>query len=392
MRYKFKKQELKEIGYQDQRNLLLITFLILAVFFTWAYLAVIDEVSRASGSVIASSRTQVVQSQDGGVLEELLVKEGDHVQIGQLLARVDRTRALASYMETRSQVAALSARVSRLQAELFEIAPDYESIAYEYPEFVNNQNKLIQIRRKGLKDELAAINKIKELAEKELVINKPLVTTGDVTVVEILRLERQVADLEAQSTIKKNEYFRDLQNELSQSREEYTALKELMIQREHVLNKTEIYSPANGVVKNVSITTLSGVIKPGEELMQIVPSEDDLLIEAKLSPVDIGFVHTGMQASIKIDAYDSSIYGALPGELVFISADTLTEDLKQGESPYYRVRVRSSSKSFSSKPDENLSIQPGMTAIVEIKTGQRTVLQYLTKPIIKTLSNSLGER
>jgi len=371
---------------------LLAALAVLTIFSVWAYYSKIDEVSRAMGTVIASSRTQVVQSQDGGTLDELFVSEGDEVVAGQLLARVDKTRAEASYLETRSQVAALSAKSSRLQAELFDSVPKYEPITEQYPEFVDNQNKLLFIRKKALEDELSAILKIEEIARKELEINMPLALVGDVSKTDILRLERQVADLEAQRTIKRNEYFRELQDQLSQTNEELTAMKELLGQREHILRQTEIRSPSNGIVKNVNVTTLYGVIKPGEEIMQIVPIEDDLLVEAKLSPVDIGFVSVGMKVALKIDAYDSSIYGTLPGELVFISADTISEGLKQGETAYYRIRIKSLGRQFSAKPDLDLAIQPGMTATAEIKTGERTVLQYLTKPIIKTLSGSMGER
>ena len=383
---------LSDPDFKEQRVVLSIGLLIFIVFVIWSSLAEIDEISRAPGHVMASSRTQLIQSQDGGVLEELLVKEGDAVLVGQSLARVDKTRAEAAFLETRAQVAALSAKTSRLQAELFEVKPQYEAVALAYPEFVANQDKLIKIRQKALADELNAIRKIQTFAEKELKMNRPLVDLGDVSLTEIFRLERQVADYSAQQTIKRNEYLQELQNDLSKTREELTALKELLSQREHILKQTELKSPANGIVKNVRITTLGGVIKPGEDIMEIVPSEDDLLIEAKLSPVDIGFVKPNMPVSIKIDAYDSSIYGTLPGEVVFISADTLDEDLKQNETPYYRIRVKSLSRQFSGKPELNLEIQPGMTAVAEIKTGVRTVLQYLTKPIIKTFSGAMVER
>jgi len=390
----YSSKDVSDVGadINDQRSILFFAAIVLAAFVIWAFFAELDEVTRAPGHVMASSRTQVIQSQDGGILEELLVAEGDRVVAGQLLAKIDKTRAEAAFLETRAQVAALSARTSRLEAELFETKPKYDSITNAYPEFISNQNKLIKVRQKALQDELKAISDIQQLIQKELDMNLPLVKLGDVSMTEVLRLERQVADYSAQKTIKRNEYIQELQNELSKSREELTAMRELMEQRQHILSQTELKSPMNGIVKNVRITTLSGVIKPGEDIMQIVPSEDDLLIEAKLSPADVGFVKLGMPVSIKIDAYDPSIYGDLPGELIFISADTLDEDLKQNESPYYRIRVKSLGRRFSAKPELNLEIQPGMTSTAEIKTGERTVMQYITKPIIKTLSTSMGER
>ena len=377
---------------QKSRSVLWLVALILGVFTVWAYYAEIEEVTRAPGKVISGSRTQLIQSQDGGVLEDLLVQEGDTVVPGQVLARIDRTRANAAHEETRSQVAALAARTARLQAELFGSEPKFPPLVENYPDFIENQRKLLAVRKTALNDELGAMQKIRELIGQELKMNKPLVNRGDVSITEVLRLERQAADYEAKITNKRNKFIEDVQQELSQVREQLTALQQLLNQRKYILEQAELRAPMRGIVKNVQITTLGGVIRPGEDIMQIVPLEDNLLIEAKVSPTDIAFLRQGMQTFIKIDAYDTSIYGDLPGELVFIGADTMNEELRQGEMTYYRIRVRTLSRQFSGRPDEKLDIQPGMTAAVEIKTGKRTVMQYLTKPITKTLSNSMGER
>jgi adhesin transport system membrane fusion protein len=377
---------------QKPRSVLWIAGVILSVFLLWSYFAVIDEVTRAPGQVIASSRTQLIQSQDGGILEDLLVEEGDTVEKEQVLARIDRTRVAAAYEETRSQVAALTARVERLQAELFGVEPEFSPIVQNYPDFVRNQRKLWSVRQTALEEELSSLVKIRNLIQQELEMNKPLLELGDVSMTEVLRLERQAADYAAQITNKRNKYIQDVQAELSKAREELTANEQLLTQRKYMLEQTELRAPMKGIVKNVKITTLGGVIKPGEDIMQIVPLEDNLQIEAKVRPADIGFLRLGMATAIKIDAYDPSIYGDLPGELIFISADTIDEELRQGEEPYYRVRVKAKSRQFSGRPDEDLDIQPGMTATAEIKTGERTVLQYLSKPVTKTLANSMGER
>lgn len=382
----------KDPTLKKPRGILLITALILLAFFTWSYFAVIDEVTRALGQVIASSRTQLIQSQDGGVLEDLLVQEGDTVEKDQLLARIDRTRIAAAYAETRSQVAALTARVARLHAELFDTDPKFPPIIDEFPDFAENQRKLLSVRRTALREEIDSLEKIRSLIDRELEMNKPLLKLGDVSMTEVLRLERQAAEYAAQITNKRNQNIQEVQAELSQAREELTATEQLMNQRKYMLDQTELRAPMKGVVKNVRITTVGGVIRPGEDILQIVPLEDNLQIEAKVSPTDIGFLRLGMPTSIKIDAYDSSIYGDLLGELVFISADTIDEELQQGEQPYYRIRVKALSRQFSGRPDETLDIQPGMTALAEIKTGERSVLKYLTKPITKTLGQSLGER
>jgi hypothetical protein len=185
-----------------------------------------------------------------------------------------------------------------------------------------------------------------------------------------------------------------LLSELSKALEDLAGVQQIMAQRKDQLTQTELRAPLHGIVKNVRVTTRGGVIRPGEEVMQIVPLEEDLVIEAKVSPVDIAFIKTGMKATVKIDAYDYTIYGDLSGTLSYISADTLTENLnvQQGEQPYYRVQVKTDGRKFSGRPDQKLDIQPGMTSMVEIKTGSNTVLKYLSKPVIKTLNQSMGER
>jgi len=369
-----------------------VTFTTLAAFFTWAYFAELDEITRAPGTVISSSRTQIIQSQDGGTLEALLVQEGDTVEAGQLLARLERTRAEASFLETRAKAAGLSATSARLRAEVFGGQPKFPPELANYPEFRVNQLALFTKRKEALGEELKAITVMTGLVTQELNMNLPLVKSGDVSRTEVLRLQRQAAELQSQGTNKRNKYFQDAQAELNKVEEEHAVTEQLMVQRKNLLDQTELTSPMRGIVKNVRITTQGGVIRAGEEVMQIVPLEDDLLVEAKVSPSDIAFIGVGMTASVKIDAYDPTIFGDLPGNLIFISADTLSENLKENEAPYYRTRVRTTGRQFSGRPNADIDILPGMTATIEIKTGRKTVLQYLTKPIVKTLSESLGER
>ena len=377
---------------RGSRWVLSMTFVSLAIFFAWAYFAELDEITRAPGTVISSSRTQVIQSQDGGTLEALLVKEGDTVEVGQTLARLERTRAEAIFLETRAKAAGLSATLARLRAEVFGGKPDFPPEIANYPEFRSNQLALFKKRQEALSAELQSIKDMTGLAIEELNMNLPLVKSGDVSRTEVLRLQRQVADLKSQGANKSNKYFQDAQAELNKVEEELAGTLQLMAQRKNLLDQTELTSPMRGVVKNVRITTQGGVIRAGEEVMQIVPLEDDLLIEAKVSPSDIAFISMGMAASVKIDAYDSTVYGDLPGKLIFISADTLSENLKENEKPYYRTRVRTTGRQFSGRPDAEIDILPGMTATIELKTGRKTVLHYLLKPIVKTLSESLGER
>lgn len=366
--------------------------LVLVVFFVWANLARIDQITRAPGSIIASSRTQVIQSQDGGILESLMVQEGDLVEAGQLLARIDSTRAEAAYLETRAAVAAMSARVARLQAEILDEEIVFPSWLKDYPQIVESQQKLKFRRYEALVEELGALTEVKKLMAEELALNLPLLEAGDVSRTELLRLERQVAEMGAQITNKKNSWLQEAQSQLSEAEAELGAMEQKLVQRQNFLDQTRLLAPVKGVVKNVKITTIGGVIRPGEEVMNIVPVEDALLIEAKVNPQDIAFIKEGMDATVKVDAYDYTVYGDLSGKLVFISADTLSEDLMQNETPYFRIRVRTEGRRFSASPEQDLAIQTGMTAMVEIKTGNRTVWQYLSKPIVKTLKESLGER
>lgn len=364
------------------------------VFFSWAYFAEIDQITRAPGSVISSARSQIIQSQDGGVIEELMVREGDVVQRDQVLVKIDGTRQQSSYLETRAKAAGLAITVARLQAEVLGREPRFPPEAKAYPEFRDTQTMLFKKRQAAIKDELQSYENIKAIVQKELNMTRPLLKTGDVSATEVLRLERQLADTQAQITNRKNKYFQDTQAELSKALEDLAGVQQIMAQRKDQLTQTELRAPLHGIVKNVRVTTRGGVIRPGEEVMQIVPLEEDLVIEAKVSPADIAFIKTGMKATVKIDAYDYTIYGDLSGTLSYISPDTLTENLnvQQGEQPYYRVHVKTDGRKFSGRPDQKLDIQPGMTSMVEIKTGSNTVLKYLSKPVIKTLNQSLGER
>lgn len=369
-----------------------IVFAVLLTFGVWAYWAKLDQITRAPGAVIASSKTQIIQSQEGGTINDLLVKEGDTVEADQILLKFERTRFETSYLEARAKAAGLMATVARLQAEMLGTKLEFPPELNKYPEFKKSQAMLFNKRQSAIKEDVAALQNMIKLVQQELEMTEPLLKSGDVSRTDILRLQRQLVEMRSQVTNKRNKYFQDAQAELSKAQEELAGVQQSLTQRKSQLDLTELRAPVRGVVKNVRITTLGGVIRPGEEVMQIVPLEDDLVIQAKVSPADIAFLKPGQDVAVKIDAYDYTVYGELSGKLTYISADTLSEDLRQGEQPYYRAQVRTVGRQFSGRPDEKLEIQPGMTATIEVKTGQRTVLQYLTKPVIKTLSQSLGER
>lgn len=361
-------------------------------FLLWADWAELDQITRASGQVIASSRNQVIQVADGGVLSELPVHEGSPVKRGQLLARFDRTKAEAGYLESMARAAALRATVARLNAEVFGGQPKFPEMLEAYPELKANQLILFNKRQAALREEISALNASMTLLKSELDMNMPLLASGDVSKAEILKLQRQMVELQGQITNRRNKYLQDTQSELVKAQEDLDGVLQVVTQRKEMLDFTEIRAPMDGVVRNVRLTTLGGVAKPGEEIMQIVPLDDDLIIEAKVRPADIAFVKPGLPAKVKLDAYDYTVYGALDGNVSYISADTITEEMRGAEQAFYRVQVKISGSQLHSRSGEKIEIQPGMTATAEIKTGQNTVLRYLTKPVAKTLSESMGER
>ena len=381
-----------EYGWSGSITLWIVT-IGLGALLAWAYVSEIDQVTRATGQVIASSRSQIIQASDGGVLIDLRVKEGVKVKQGDLLARLDSTKVKAAFLETEARCAGLQAQVARLRAEVLNQKPAFDpELKRRYADFVDNQTILYQRRREALDAEIRIYKESLDLVQRELEMNLPLLGAGDVSQTEILKLRRQASELQGQMTNRRNKYFQDTQAELAKAEEDLAGANQVLAQRKNQYEQTELFAPVDGVVKNVRITTKGGVVRAGEEVMQIVPLDDDLLVEAKLKPADIAFVKRGLPAQVKIDAYDYTIFGALNGTVTYISADTLDENLRQGEMPYYRVQVRTTGKSLKNRPEELMEIQPGMTATVEIKTGVNTVLKYITKPLVKTFSESFGER
>jgi adhesin transport system membrane fusion protein len=371
-----------------------VWFSVLAIglFGTWAYHAEIDQLTRGQGQIIASSRTQIIQAPDGGVIEELRVREGAQVQRGEVLAVLESTKVEAAYRESESKVGALSATVSRLRAEVFGGAPVFNEESESFVEFRQNQLDLLRKRRESQRQEIASIERMRALALRELAMNEPLQATGDVSMADVLKLQRQVADLEGQKSNRQNKYLQETQAELNKAEEDLSTARELLIQRKEQVNNTVLKAPLNGTVKNVRVTTLGGVLRAGDELMQIVPEEDNLLVEAKVKPADVAFLKPGLPVTVKIDAYDYTIYGSLNGKLTYISADTMSDELKRDEQASYRVQVKTDSLQFDRNPGKELPLQPGMTATIEVKTGRNTVWSYILKPIVKTLNESMGER
>lgn len=361
------------------------------VLVVWAYFAQIDQVTRATATVIASARTQDIQAVEGGVLTEVLVREGEEVVKGQLIVTLEEERAQAAVANSSSKIAALKAKLSRLEAEIFEKPLKFPDGIKSYSEYVENQTQLYNRRRQAIDQDVSSLQKMMVLAQQELSMNEPLLAYGDVSQADVIKLQRQVAEIQAQITNKRNKYFEEAQSEMTKAQEELDTELEQLRDHSQVLEETSLFAPTDGKVNNILITTIGGVVKPGEVIMEILPTSSDLIVEAKVSPVDIAYVKENQVASVKLDAYDYSIFGAMTGRVTYISPDTLMEQTPKGEEPYYRVQIKITGAEFSARRDE-IVIRPGMTASVDIKAQQRSVLSYLTKPLTKTFSEGLGER
>ena len=329
-----------------------------------------------------------MQSLEGGVLSELLVHEGDHVEAGQVLLRIDDTRSGASLEEGRVKAETLRGAIARLMAEANGGEPRFD--ADLAPETVETERKLFASRMTALNEQTGALGRNLQLAEQELTMTEPLVKQGAVSEVEVLRLRRQVIELRGTIQDKRNAFRAEARGELAAKEAELAGLKQVITARADQVKRTIVTAPMRGTVKNVRVTTVGGVIRPGEEIMQIVPLEDQLLVEARIRPSDVAFLHPGQPATVKITAYDYSIYGGLNGTLELISADTIADE-KNPQETYYRIFVRTAESHLQGK-DGPLPIIPGMVASVEVLTGKKTVLEYILKPVLKVRHNALRER
>ena len=363
-------------------------------FIAWSQWAELDQVTRAPGTVVPFARVQVVQSEEGGAIAQIHVREGDLVRAGDLLVELDTVQLTAGVAEARARVAALESRMARIDAELFDKPLTFPASLSDFPEFTANQRQLYSRRRAALQSEVSSLANMAQLQRQELELNQPLVETGDVARSEMIRMQRSVVETEGRISNIRAQYIRDLQTEFAQTEEELVAAQQLLTQREDSLRAASLVAPTDGIVKNVNLTTLGGVLRPGDEVMQIVPTGERLIVEAQVPPRDIAFVSNGQRARVNFDAYDSAVYGSGDGEVVYISPDTISEQRSDGSANvYYRVNLEVETATMRPRSEgEVVNLQPGMTATAEILTGEQTVWEYLTKPLLKTTRQSMQER
>lgn len=410
------------------QHIVRITLGVVVVLLIWAAFARVDEVTRGEGRVVPSRQLQVLQSLDGGVVAEILVREGQQVEAGQLLLRIDETRATSGVRESAAQGFALRARVARLRAlgEGSVFKPPEPSDIEErrilddekrlYESKLSELNTLVSISRQQLmqrEQELieaqakrsAALRGL-ELAQQELNQTRPLLATGAVSQVEILRLERdvtrnkgdseqahaqiarvQAAIGEASRKIQETElsFRNDARKDLNEAMGKLNVLSEGSVALADKVDKAQVKSPVRGRVQRLLANTVGGVVQPGKDIVEIVPLDDALVLEARVLPKDIAFIRPGQDAIVKFTAYDFSIFGGLEAKVENISPDTVIDE--KGNA-YYLVRVRTIRPNF----DEKLPVIPGMTAEVDVLTGQKTVLAYLLKPVLKAKAYALRER
>lgn len=413
----------------------LVSLLVVAViggFLFWAANAPLDEVTRGDGRVIPSQRIQVIQNLEGGIVSEILVREGQIVPRDAVLVRIANTAAEADLQGGRAQSAALRAAVARLEAEaaaLADIAFPADLLA-EAPEIAAAERRLMRARSEQIEAQIAvlrdqseqrlgeirelearitSLDRARSLAQSELSIIEPLVRSGAASRLDLVRIQQRLNDIQGQLTaselalprarlaldevqkrvVERRATFRsEASTDLNQRRAQLAALSERLQADRDRVTRTEVRSPVRGTIKDMKVSTVGGVIRPGQDILEIVPLEDTLLVEAQLRPADIAFVRPGQPATIKVTAYDYAVYGGLHAELEQISADTIQDE--RGER-WFRVRLRTG-KAYLGPDDRPLPIIPGMTASVEILTGRKTVLDYLMRPILRARDRALRER
>jgi membrane fusion protein, adhesin transport system len=442
---KFKVKDEKDLEYMNSISSAILTqnnmktklllwvgmFTIFWVIF-WAYNANIDALTRGQGKVIPSNKIQVIQNLEGGIVSEILVQEGQVVKKGDILIKIDDTNFASAFIESQLRYNELEAKTIRLLAEStgkkFNVSAEIkrkspELIKHEFSLYLSNKQQLqnniviyerrLKQKRTELKEAQAKLIQLTNnynLINREVELNRPLVKKGIISEVEFLQLQRQASTIEGEMSATKlsiprlisiiEEQKNNIQEVIlafhnaakeayNEAKAEMSRIEKTNIAREDKVQRTFVRSPVDGTIKQILVNTVGGVVKPGMDIIEIVPSQDNLIIEAKIRPADIAFLYPGQRAIVKFSAYDFAIYGSLKGTLTHISAGTITDEIDKQS--YYLVHIKTDENHLESK-NKKLNIIVGMTADVDIITGKKTVLDYILKPLLRARENVLSER
>ena len=371
-------------------SIIWLTLIALITFGVWSYFAMLDEVTVGTGKVTPAAQEQVIESLDGGIISELLVKKGDLVKKNQVLVKLDPDYFESTVKEASVRVVALQASMERLSAELNNTSLVFSSEVQSDPELVREESNLYAARRLSITEVVADLENSMRLIRAELSMTEPLVAKGASSQVTIIRLRRQLSELKSKIGEITSAYVVQAHESLVKAKGELEAQKAIMSGREGQLDRMVLMSPVDGVIKEVHVTTLGEVLKPGEKLIEIIPLGGELLIETRIDPRDIAYIRPGLAANVKLTAYDSSIYGDIKGTVDIVSPDTIKDDVRPDQY-YYRIYVRMNTITIKNKAGKSFPIMPGMVASVEIKTGAKSVYDYLVKPLNK-MKESMRER
>lgn len=383
------------------RYLVYLVLILVVVAIAWASYFQLDEVAVAQGKVIPSSRGQVVQVLDTGILREMKVREGERVTRGQVLLLMDDSRVAPVFREGYEKWRSLLAQATRLRAEAYGMELKFPPEVLEDPELVQRETQAYNARKSSLDDQLVALEKSRDALNEEIALTAPLVKQGVVSQVEVLRLSRQASGLEGQIAELKTRYIKQANEELVRVDSELGQVGELLAAHRGALNRTVVVAPTDGVVADIDVTTPGAVINSGQVIMEIVPVNDEMLVEAFMAPSEVAYVEVGQPAKVKLTAFDSRRYGDLDGVVELVSPDVMIEDSKSAasrgnaspvtlEPGYYKLLVRITNAGIE-RNGMKLIPRPGMTATVDILTGQKTVMEYIFRPI-ESIRDALRER
>lgn len=380
---------------RNAKLLILTTLLGLIGLGYWASHGTLDSVARAPAQINTAVPTQIIQSSSDGVISQLMVKKGDAVSKGQLLVQLEDEQARAGLDDSLGKVAALRSTLARLQAEVFERKLVFPDSVQAYPMLIRNQTELYMRRKSALNSEIRTLEQSATLIKHELVKMESLLATGDIGEAEVLRLQRQMVEVSGQISLRKSKFFQDAQADMTKTNEDLSTQEQMLNDRQVSFDRMRVYAPADGVISKIDIETTGARVRAGDVVMSLLPTGSRLIVGAKMPPAEMAKIRSGLPAMVKLDAYDYTIYGTYPGKVVYISPDALSEKTMRGDMFYYKVDVELDESAVAKHnlqfPDKPVELQAGMTGTVEVFAGTQTLLQYMLKPVIKTLSQSLSE-